>query len=34
MILCQPSSLQRYYGKDMIPEERDIKRAELIRERF
>ena len=34
MILTQPASLQKYFSKDLIPEERDIKRAELIREKL
>lgn len=34
MILTQPASLQKYFNKDLIPEERDIKRAELIREKL
>ncbi|WAM34575.1 protein arginine kinase [Caldicellulosiruptor morganii] len=29
--LIQPAILQDYFGKEMTPEERDIKRAELIR---
>ena len=34
MILIQPASLQKYFGTDLTAENRDIKRAELIRERI
>lgn len=30
----QPASIMTKFGEDMTPQERDIKRAELIRERF
>jgi len=29
--LIQPAMIQDYFGREMTPEERDIKRAELIR---
>ena len=32
MIITQPAHLQRYYGAILDPKERDIKRANLIRE--
>lgn len=34
MVMTQPGFLQQYAGKKLSPEERDIRRAELIRERF
>jgi protein arginine kinase len=34
MILTQPGILQQYVGDQLTPEERDIKRASLIRERL
>ncbi len=34
MILIQPASLQKYYKKEMIKEERDIMRAQLIRDKI
>ncbi|MDQ0233017.1 protein arginine kinase [Metabacillus malikii] len=34
MILTQPGFLQQYYGGPLRPEERDIRRAALIRERL
>ena len=30
----QPASIMTKYGEEMSPQERDIKRAEMIRERF
>ncbi len=32
MILTKPANLQLYFGQDMTPELRDLKRADLIRE--
>ncbi|WP_132996392.1 protein arginine kinase [Sporanaerobacter acetigenes] len=34
MILIQPASLQKYFETDLTAEKRDIKRAELIREKI
>lgn len=34
MMLIQPGNLQEYYNADLTPEERDIKRADMIREKF
>ncbi|NSL52621.1 protein arginine kinase [Calidifontibacillus erzurumensis] len=34
MILTQPGFLQQYAGKKLTPEERDVRRATLIRERL
>ncbi len=34
MVATQPGFLQKYYGHEMSPGERDIKRAALIRERL
>ncbi|MBO8157437.1 MAG: protein arginine kinase [Bacillaceae bacterium] len=34
MVLTQPGFLQQYAGKALSPEERDVRRAELIRERM
>ncbi|MBD0825596.1 ATP--guanido phosphotransferase, partial [Aestuariibaculum marinum] len=34
MILTQPGFLQQYAGEVLTPEERDIRRATLIRERI
>lgn len=34
MILTQPGFLQRFAGKKLTPEERDVRRATLIRERL
>lgn len=34
MILTQPGFLQLYAGEEMNPNERDIRRAVLIRERL
>ena len=31
LVLAQPGFVQRVAGRDMAPEERDVKRAELIR---
>ncbi|HOJ12201.1 MAG TPA: protein arginine kinase [Clostridiales bacterium] len=34
ILLIQPASLQKFVGKPISPDERDIKRAELIREKL
>lgn len=34
MVMTQPSFLQKYYDKELVPGERDIRRAALIRERL
>lgn len=34
MIITQPANIAKYFGKDLAPQERDIKRAKLIRERL
>lgn len=34
MVMTQPAFLQKYYGKELSPGERDIRRAALIRERL
>ncbi|WP_010279489.1 protein arginine kinase [Paenibacillus senegalensis] len=34
MVMTQPGFLQQYAGKKLSPEERDIRRAQLIRERL
>lgn len=34
MVSTQPAHLQRFYGKDMTPEERDVARADLVRHRL
>lgn len=34
MILIQPANLQIHFGKELKPEERDVKRAELIRSKI
>lgn len=34
MVMTQPGFLQQYAGQKLSPEERDIRRAQLIRERF
>lgn len=34
MIITQPANLQVYFGKDLEPEARDRKRAQMIREAF
>ena len=34
MILIQPASLQKSVGKPLSPEERDVKRAELVRKKL
>lgn len=34
IVEIQPASLMTKYGEDMTPRDRDIKRAEIIRERF
>lgn len=34
MVLIQPGFLQLYSGKDLTPEQRDVRRAKLIRERL
>ncbi|RKD22766.1 protein arginine kinase [Ammoniphilus oxalaticus] len=34
MVLIQPGFLQMYSGKDLTPAQRDVRRAELIRERL
>ncbi|MEW9672329.1 protein arginine kinase [Ammoniphilus sp. 3BR4] len=34
MVLIQPGFLQMYSGKDLSPEQRDVRRAKLIRERL
>ncbi|GIP36226.1 protein arginine kinase [Paenibacillus sp. J2TS4] len=34
MVMTQPGFLQQYAGKKLSPEDRDIRRAQLIRERF
>ncbi len=34
IVEIQPASIMTKYGEEMTPQERDIKRAELIRERF
>jgi len=34
MILTRPANLQLYFGEELTPEERDRKRAELVRQTF
>ncbi|MFD0872443.1 ATP:guanido phosphotransferase [Chlamydia abortus] len=34
MVMTQPGFLQQYAGQKLSPEERDIRRAQMIRERF
>ena len=34
IVEIQPASIMTRYGEDMTPQQRDIKRAEMIRERF
>jgi len=34
MLLAQPAHIQRLFGKEMKPEERDVARAELARKRL
>ena len=34
IVEIQPATIMTKYGEDMTPQERDIKRAEMIRERF
>jgi protein arginine kinase len=34
IVEIQPASIMTKYGEDMTPQERDIKRADMIRERF
>lgn len=34
IVEIQPASIMTKYGEDMTPQQRDIKRAEIIRERF
>ena len=34
IVEIQPASIMTKYGEDMTPQQRDIKRAEMIRERF
>jgi protein arginine kinase len=34
LVMTQPGFLQRYAGGSLSPDERDIRRAELVRERF
>jgi protein arginine kinase len=34
MLLAQPAHIQRLFGKEMQPEERDVARAELVRKRM
>jgi protein arginine kinase len=34
MLATQPAHLERAYGRDMTPEERDVARAELVRSRL
>ncbi|MNN66624.1 ATP:guanido phosphotransferase [compost metagenome] len=34
LVMTQPGFLQQYAGEKLTPEERDIRRAQLIREKF
>ena len=34
LVLSQPATLQKIAGKQLEPEERDVKRAEMIRNRL
>jgi protein arginine kinase len=34
LFLCQPAHLQKYYNKQMSPQERDVSRAELVRSKL
>ena len=34
MLATQPAHLQRFFGQDMSPEERDVARADLVRQRL
>jgi hypothetical protein len=34
MLLAQPAHIQRLFGKEMKPEERDVARAELARKKL
>jgi protein arginine kinase len=34
MLAAQPAHLQRMYGRDLTPEQRDVARAELVRTRL
>ncbi len=34
MVMTQPAFLQKYFGQELSPEERDIRRAALVRERL
>ena len=34
LFLCQPAHLQKYYNKQMNPQERDVSRAELVRSKL
>jgi protein arginine kinase len=34
MLASQPAHLQRIYGHDLTPEQRDVARAELVRNRL
>lgn len=34
MLAAQPAHLQRHFGREMAPEERDVARAELVRKRL
>jgi protein arginine kinase len=34
MVMTQPGFLQQYFGRQLSPEERDIRRAEMIREKL
>jgi protein arginine kinase len=34
LLLSQPAHLQKYLGKDLNPDERDVVRAEMVREKL
>jgi protein arginine kinase len=34
LVMTQPGFLQQYAGEKLSPEQRDIRRAQMIRERF
>ena len=34
LVLTQPAHLQRYYGGELTPEERNVYRAQFVRERL
>lgn len=34
LFLCQPAHLQKYFGKQMTPQERDVSRADLVRSKL